>query len=151
MFISIRIPPTAAPRPRSTREKNAPRDDKPLSNSNCTQCFSSRMPPTAAPGPRSTRKETPLLTTSNCLERLREFQLKMHRGRGGEGDVGAGGHLHFVSTSQTDFQSIVCVSLLTFNVKHTHRYLSLTVWYVTEKILGTKNFLTCYETTSHAE
>ena len=45
--------------------------------------FSSRMPPTAAPGPRSTRKETPQATTSNCLERLREFQLKMHRGWGG--------------------------------------------------------------------
>ena len=47
------MPPTAAPRPRSTgRRKTAPGDDEPLSN-------------------------------SNCLERLREFQLKMHRGRRG--------------------------------------------------------------------
>ena len=30
------MPPTAAPRPRFTREKNTPGDDEPLSNSNCT-------------------------------------------------------------------------------------------------------------------
>ena len=62
------MPPTAAPRPRSTgRRKTAPGDDEPLSN-------------------------------SNCLERLREFQLKMHRGwssssssRGSSGSWGGGG------------------------------------------------------------
>ena len=47
------------------------------------------MAPTAAPGPRSTRRKNlpPAgdneLSNSNCLERLREFQLKMHRGWGG--------------------------------------------------------------------
>ena len=72
MFISSRMPPTAAPRPRSTgRRKTAPGDDEPLSN-------------------------------SNCLERLHDFQLKMHRVWVGEGGWA---RLHYVSTIPLTFRA----------------------------------------------
>ena len=80
----------SAPQAQIHEEKRtSPNDDEPLSNSNCTQCLSlsaCRQP--LPPGPDPIGKKTALgndepVSNSNCLERLREFQLKMHRG--GEG------------------------------------------------------------------
>ena len=109
---SSRMPPTAANGPRSTRKKNAPATTSRCQIATVSSVYlqlhaanrcpraqihleiklhpgliSSRMLPIAAQGSKSKEKKAhgddESLSNSKCLERLREFQLKMHRGRRG--------------------------------------------------------------------
>ena len=63
-------------------------DDEPLSNSNCAQCLSlaaciQPLPLDPDPLEKNAPSDDKPLSNSNCLERMCEFQLKMHRGWGG--------------------------------------------------------------------